>query len=144
MYLLADYPDEMEELFAVLHERNKKQHAALMEYLTDLVIDYEYTSTTVMNPDMFVRYSLPAINDYVDICHKSGKLYITHMCGKLRGLINEVGSGRQDGVDSLCPPNTGDLCCRDAKKPVEKKSLLSEVSTRLSFLAQPLSSPLIW
>lgn len=116
VYLMMDYPDEMEELFASMHERNKRQFAALLEYPCGVIIGYEDTSTTVMNRTMFVENSLPAINEYADMVHEAGKIYITHMCGKLTGFINEVGSGRQDGVDSVCPPFTGDLCPWDARK----------------------------
>ncbi|HIS70178.1 MAG TPA: hypothetical protein IAA58_12540 [Candidatus Gallacutalibacter stercoravium] len=115
VYLMADYPDEMEELFDAMHQRNLRQYEALAQYPCDVVIDYEDTSTTVMSKNMFVNYSLPAINDYADAMHRAGKLFITHMCGKLTGFIDEVGSGRQDGVDSLCPPETGDLCAWDAR-----------------------------
>ncbi len=116
VYLMMDYPDEMEELYAAMHERNRRQYAALLEYPCGVIIDYEDTSTTVMSRSMFVENSLPAINDYADLCHEAGKLYITHMCGKLTGFVQEVGSGRQDGVDSVCPPFTGDLCPWDARK----------------------------
>lgn len=116
VYLMADYPEEMDALFAAMHQRNKRQYAALLEYPCDVIIDYEDTSTTVMNRRMFTEYSLPAINEYADLVHQAGKLYITHMCGKLTGFAKEIGSGRQDGVDSVCPPNTGDLWPWDARK----------------------------
>lgn len=116
VYLMEDYPDEMTELFAAMHERNKRQYAALLEYPCDYIFDYEDTSTTVMNRSMFVDCSLPAINDYADMVHDAGKIFITHMCGKLSGFVHEVGSGRQDGFDSICPPNTGDLYPWDARR----------------------------
>lgn len=115
VYLMADYPDEMDELYAVMHERNKRQYATLLEYPCELMIAYEDTSTTVMSRSMFVDYSLPAINDYADLIHRAGKMYITHMCGKLTGFAHQIAEGRQDGIDSVCPPNTGDLCCWDAR-----------------------------
>lgn len=116
VYLMADYPDEMEALFNAMHQRNLLQYKELTKYPTDVVIDYEDTSTTVMSKNMFKNYSMPAINDYADIMHASGKLFITHMCGKLAGFVNEIGAGRQDGVDSVCPGNTGDLDPWDARE----------------------------
>ncbi len=116
VYLMADYPEEMEALFEAMQQRNIRQYQALLQYPCGVIIDYEDTSTTVMSRSMFTEYSLPAINTYADLCHEAGKLYITHMCGKLSGFVKEVGSGRQDGVDSVCPPFTGDLCPWDARK----------------------------
>lgn len=116
VYLMADYPEEMDELFNTMQKRNLQQYKALLEYPCDYIFDYEDTSTTVMNLTMFTDYTLPVINEYSDLVHSAGKVFITHMCGKLTGFVNEIGSGRQDGIDSVCPPNTGDLYPWDARK----------------------------
>lgn len=124
VYLMADYPDEMDVLFQVMHQRNLRQYRALLEYPCDTIIDYEDTSTTVMSRSMFVNYSFPAINEYADLVHQSGKHFITHMCGKLTGFIHEIAKGRQDGLDSVCPPHTGDLYSWDARQILGPNKLL--------------------
>lgn len=124
VYLLADYPDEVEELFAVMHERNLRQYKTLLEYPCDYIFDYEDTSTTVMSPSMFEDYSLPAINDYSDLVHSAGKTFITHMCGKLTGFGDLISKGRQDGIDSVCPPETGDLEPWNAKNLLGKEKVI--------------------
>lgn len=116
VYLLADYPDEMEEFFQAGHERNKKMYQALCEYPCPVIFDYEDTSTTVISRNMYQNYTAPYIDEYADIVHGAGKLYITHMCGKLKGFVKEIGAGKMDGIDSVCPPTTGDLCCWDARE----------------------------
>lgn len=124
VYLLADYPDEVGELFAVMHERNIRQYKALLEYPCDFIFDYEDTSATVMSRTMFEDYSLPAINGYADLIHGAGKSFITHMCGKLTGFADLIASGRQDGIDSVCPPETGDLYPWDAKKLLGEEKVI--------------------
>ena len=79
------------------------------------MIDYENTSSTVMSPAFYRQYSDPFINEYANICHAAGKLFITHMCGKLSAFNRELRQGRQDGVDSLCPPTTGDIWAHEAR-----------------------------
>lgn len=116
VYLLADYPEEMEEVFAAMHERNKRTYQLLAGYPGEVVFDYEDTSTTVMSRSMYVNYTMPCVDDYADIMHRAGKLFIAHMCGKLTGFIQEIGKGRMDGIDSVCPPTTGDLCSWDARQ----------------------------
>lgn len=116
VYLQMDYEDEMEELFTSMHQRNKRLYDALMDYPCDVVFDYEDTSTTVMNKKMFLNDSMPYFNDYADICHEHDKLFITHMCGKLSGFSDLIAQGKQDGIDSVCPPTTGDLTAWDARK----------------------------
>ncbi len=116
VYLQMDYEDEMQELFQAMHEKNKRSYAALMDYPGAAVFDYEDTSTTVMNINMLENDSAPYYNEYADICHAAGKIFITHMCGKLDGFKEIIATGRQDGIDSVCPPTTGDLYPWDARK----------------------------
>jgi Uroporphyrinogen decarboxylase (URO-D) len=114
-YMLLDHPVEMAECFSVMHLNNLEQYRLVCESPTDLVIDYENTSSTVMSPAFYRQYSDPFINEYADICHAANKLFITHMCGKLSSFTAELRQGRQDGVDSLCPPTTGDIWAHEAR-----------------------------
>lgn len=116
IYLMYDYPDEMDELLNAMHQRNLKHYRALAQYPTEVVIDYEDTSSTVMNPSMFQNYTAPVIEDYAKIMHDSGKVFITHMCGHLSTFAEMIGCGTQDGIDSVCPPDTGDFYAWDARK----------------------------
>lgn len=114
-YFLADHPSEMAELMQAMHRRNKRVYEVLAQAPAPLIIDYEDTSTTVMSPAIYRQWSLPHIDEYADICHAGGKLFITHMCGTLKGVADLVGQGRQDGVDSLGPEPTGDLSAPEAR-----------------------------
>lgn len=116
VYALADYPEEMDQLLAAMHERNKVAYELMAESPSPVVFTYEDTSTTVMSPNMYVSYSAPQLNEYADILHKAGKIFITHMCGKLKGFIDLIGNGNMDGIDSLCPPTTGDLWAHEARE----------------------------
>ena len=114
-YLLIDHPAEMAECFSVMHQKNLEQYRMVGESPTDVVIDYENTSSTVMSPTFYRQYSEPLINEYADICHAANKLFITHMCGKLAAFKAELRQGRQDGFDSLCPPTSGDTWACEAR-----------------------------
>ena len=114
-FLLIDHPAEMEECFAVMHQKNLEQYRLVCESPTDVVIDYENTSSTVMSPNFYRQYSEGYINEYADICHAANKMFITHMCGKLAAFKTELRQGRQDGFDSLCPPTSGDTWACDAQ-----------------------------
>lgn len=109
VYLMGDYPSEMDELFFAIHERNKRCYNVLAQYPCPVVFNYEDTSTTVMSRNMFENYSLPAINDYSKMMCDAGKIFITHMCGKLQGFSELISRCNADGIDSVCPPTTGDV-----------------------------------
>lgn len=119
-YALMDYQDEMEELFDSIHEFNKKVFEVYAKSPAKVIIAYEDTSTTVLSPSWFEKYCLEQINEYSDILHKNDKIFITHMCGKLSNLTNLISKGRQDGIDSVCPPTTGDLEPGDALRKINK------------------------
>ena len=127
VYLMADYPEEMDELLNAMHERDKRQCFALCEYDTPVIFQYEDTSTTVMNRILLEDYEIPCINDYAKIFHDHGKKYITHMCGKLTGFKSEIGAADMDGVDSVCPPTTGDLCPWDARESFGNKVIIGGI-----------------
>lgn len=127
VFLLADYPNEVETLFAIMHERNKDQCKVFCEYPTPVVIQYEDTSTTVMNKAMLMDYEIPCINEYAKIYRAAGIKYITHMCGKLNGFKEEIGAADMDGIDSVCPPTTGDLACWDAREAFGDKIIVGGI-----------------
>lgn len=127
VYFLADYPEEMAELMAVMQQRNLRQYAVIADSPAKIVIDYEDTSTTVMNPSMFTEYSLLQFNEYADVMKNAGKIFITHMCGSLNGLKAQIGSGRQCGVDSVCPPDTGDLTVWNARAAWGEKIIIGGI-----------------
>jgi len=115
VYYMMDYEDEMKDLLTVMHERNMRCYRELVKTSAPVIIDYEDTSTTTLSRSLLENYSIPYIEDYNKIVQDSGKIFIAHMCGKLTGFINQINQLNVNGIDSLCPPNTGDLCCWNAR-----------------------------
>ena len=113
---LFDHPDEMNQLLETMHQKNLESYRLLAESPAPVVFTYEDTSTTVMNPAMYLTYSAPQLDEYAEILHRAGKVFITHMCGKLKGFAHLIAAGAMDGVDSLCPPTTGDLWAHEARE----------------------------
>jgi hypothetical protein len=114
IYAMCDYPGEFDELVWAFHEFNKKIVHITCESPAQLIFCYEGTSTTVISDEIYLKYSLPQTDEYADIVHSYGKKFITHMCGKLTGFKDIIQKGRQDGIDSLCPPTTGDVTLCEA------------------------------
>ena len=56
-YLLLDHPAGMAECFSVMHQKHLEQYRWVCESPTDVVIDYENTSSTVMSPAFYRQYS---------------------------------------------------------------------------------------
>ena len=115
VYLLEDHPDEIMDLANAIHEHNLDAYRIMADSPAEVVFTYEDTSTTVMSRDMYQNLSAPQLDEYADILHAGDKVFIVHMCGKLKGFSDEVGAGRMDGIDSLCPPTTGDFWAHEAR-----------------------------
>jgi len=108
-YYLNDYPKEMEEILDIMHKRNKKIYHIIIKSPAEVIIDYENSSTNLFSPQIFERYCLDQINEYADIGHQAGKIFLTHMCGKLDKIIDLLDQGKQDGIIDISPLPTGDL-----------------------------------
>lgn len=116
VYGLVDYKEELESVMRTMHERNKEVYRLICRSPAEAVIAYEDTSSTVISPSYFHKYCAPFIDEYADICHDAGKWFITHMCGKLSVFNEQIKAGHQDGVDSVCPPPTGDTWPHEARE----------------------------
>lgn len=115
-YYFHDYPIEMEEILDIMHERNKKIYHIIIKSPAEVIIDYENSSTTLFSPQIFDRYCLNQFNEYANIVKQAGKIFLTHMCGKLDKIMNLLSQGKQDGIIDVSPAPTGDLNIAEALK----------------------------
>jgi len=112
----TDHLNELEKLMEVMHEKNIEAYKLLANSPASIVISYENTSTTLVSPAIYEKYSLPYIDDYADILHNKNKLFLTHRCGKLIGLVGLLKKGKDDGIIDISPKPTGDLNIWDARE----------------------------
>jgi uroporphyrinogen-III decarboxylase len=115
-YALRDHPDTMEECFSLMHVFHQQAYRIIAESPAEVVIGYENTSTTLTSPANYRRFDLRHCNDYAAICREAGKTYLTHMCGRLSGLAEDLSHSRQDGFIDIAPAPTGDVRMGEAKR----------------------------
>ena len=107
--LLRDHREETEELLSLMHDRRKQEYEMVARRMpVEVGIPVENTSTTMVSPSVYERYSLPQIRDYVDILHRHGRLAVLHMCGHLKALLPLIKQTGMDGINALTPPTVGD------------------------------------
>ena len=126
-FLLSDYQDEVEALMELIHKSALERLKVLIDSPAEVIIAYEDTSTTVLSAGWYRKYSSPYINAYADMVKKSGKLFITHMCGKLKGFADLINHDRMDGIDSVCPPETGDMWAHEALELLPGKLIIGGI-----------------
>ena len=115
-YTLNDHPDEMKAMMDLMHERNLEVLQIIMDSPAEVGIQYENTGTTYVSPRMYEQYEGPPIDVYADMLHSADKVYLVHMCGRLKGLADLVAKGRQDGSADIASPPTGDWTLADARQ----------------------------
>jgi len=126
-YLLCDYRREVEALMELIHQRNMERLKIIIDSPAEVIFAYEDTSTTVLSAEWYQKYSSPYINAYADVVNESGKVYITHMCGKLKGFVDLINRDRMHGIDSVCPPETGDMWAHEALEMLPGKVIIGGI-----------------
>jgi len=107
-YLLADSPREMAELLDGMHRRNCEYYEVAAAGPGEVVRSFEDTSTTLISPSLYREWCLRQLQDYRDICHAHGKLFVPHMCGLLKGVLSELRETGLDGIEAITPSPLGD------------------------------------
>jgi len=111
---LFDHTQEVEGLMALMHEKNKEVYEAAAASPAEFIMLYENTSTTMISPGIYEKYSLNHVKDFVDIMHAHGKVALVHMCGRLNKLLPLIKETGLDAIDALTPSPTGDVDFSDA------------------------------
>ena len=115
-YLLRDHQDDMEALIQTMHARIREAYVLIARSPARIVIAMEDLSGTTSSPEIFQRYSWRHLNEYADILHAEGKVFLAHMCGRLKAMAPLIARSRLDGVESLTPPAIGDLKVAEARE----------------------------
>jgi len=115
-FLMADHPKEMQHLLDTMHRRNCEYYETAADAPGEVVRSFEDTSTTLLSPELYREHCLRQLQDYRDICHARGKLFVPHMCGLLKGLLPELKETGSDGIEAVTPPPLGDTAIGVARE----------------------------
>ncbi len=126
-YLLHDYPREVEAVLDGLHEVQRKTVEGIAESPASVVIEYENTSSTLLSPTIFRRYCLPILNEYADIFKSAGKIFLVHMCGKLKAFQSDLASAHFDGIADISPLPTGNFTLDEAAAALPGKIVIGGI-----------------
>ncbi len=115
-YDLFDRPEIVDAVLKPMCERNREAvelSSELDEY--DYFLTFEDSSTQNYSPEMYSTYIAPEIGDWQAILSRTGKRYVQHACGHLSGILDAISSQGIWGVESLSPPQTGDVSLREVR-----------------------------
>jgi uroporphyrinogen-III decarboxylase len=113
-FALQDFRAEVEALMEEMHRKNLAVYEIVARSPVEVVILCENTSTRMISPAIYERYSLGHVRDFVELMHRHGKVAVVHMCGHIRGLLSLIAQTGLDGIDALTPPPTGNTTPQEA------------------------------
>ena len=107
-YLLEDAPELLEKTVELIQQQRQKIYELLAKHIPcKTIIPVENTSTTMISPSLYRKYTLPHMQKYAETMHKYGKKAIIHMCGHLGALLPELKEVGLDGIHALTEPPVG-------------------------------------
>ncbi len=124
VYMLADYPDEMNEMLDTFHAKQLDMWRAMADVPAELAFIHDNLSSTTTSRAMYRRYDQRYVNTFADVLHAGGKILLTHWCGKLTGFADDLVDARQDGISDVTPPPTGDMDIVEARRTWAKQFVL--------------------
>ena len=114
VYMIEDYPDEIDECLAVMREKSLQTLTISADSPAEAFFFCEDSSTTNISPAYFIKYAAPEIADWAKIAHDAGKLLIHHACGHIKDLVVPMCETGIDVIESITPPPIGNIEIWDA------------------------------
>jgi len=106
---LLRYRSDLENLISTMHEANMEIYGVMADSPLEFNCIVENTDIKLASPEVYARYSMGHVRDFVDAMHRAGKVAIVHMCGKVNGLLHLISQTGLDGIDCLTPAPIGDI-----------------------------------
>ena len=108
-YLYSDHIDEVEQTLEVAHQMYLRLFRTVAEGPGEVVIQYENLSSSLCSPAIWEKYSFGHANEYADILHDAGKIFLQHNCGHLAAFGTKIGQMHLDGCVDVATPPTGTI-----------------------------------
>ena len=116
VYDLQDQPERVALALKLMHQINCRHYELLCaSMLGRVVVNWDDVNNLYLSRRLLQEYWVPTIRDYAAICHRYGKLFVMHTCGRLQGFIDLFAETGLDAIDWLTPPPTGDVTFAEAQ-----------------------------
>ena len=133
--MLHDYPDEMDELIALMHADRMRRIRAIVDVTpADGVISGENTSTTLISPAQFEKYCYVHLCDYGRVIEAGGKMHELHMCGHTRVLLELIDTIPASSIEAYTSPTLGNTRLVDGRTSAPGKTLIGGTNVNVWLL----------
>jgi hypothetical protein len=123
--LAADEPTEFEATLAAINTAHAACCRLMAEGPSQVLIHSDNLTSDTHSPPWVARYSAEHYRTMTRIAHEHGKPLVTHIDGRLRGLLAATRDLGFDGADAATPAPWGDLTPAQCRAEAGPKYILS-------------------
>lgn len=136
-FLLYDEPELFAEILQVMHaDRMRWYDAVLPHWQADTFWMTENTSTTLISPEMFRRFSVPHLIQAGRRIEQEGIISVHHMCGTLNALLEDIDALPARVNEAYTTRPLGDVSLAEGRTRMRSKCLLGGTNATL-WMAKP-------
>ncbi len=105
----AKYPDLVEDLYRAISKSREPMYEIAARSPADVIWCGDNIDGVLVNPRLFERYFMPEYEKMAKPIHGQGKLFASHMDGRVNVLKDLIAQTPLDIIEGLHPPPMGDL-----------------------------------
>ena len=109
VYLLADAPDEMMEIFDIMERKYDLAAAIAVDSPAECIMIPENLSSEAVGKSYYLRYLRGYESKWIKNIKQAGKYSFIHMDGTLKGLLKHVAETGFDVIEAATPFPSGDM-----------------------------------
>ncbi|MDP6116513.1 MAG: uroporphyrinogen decarboxylase family protein [Planctomycetota bacterium] len=131
-YLLIDHPGEVEALFDAMYRPLRRKAEILADKSPcDIFYLVENTSTTLISPEQYRRYSYPHVMECARIVSDAGRKLVLHMCGHLKTILPDLANLPAAAFEAFTSPPVGNTTLLDGRTGCPDKCLIGGTNAAL-------------
>lgn len=123
--LALDEPDELAQTIATINTAHAQVCRLMAEGPSQVLFHSDNLSADVQSPPWLLRHSGEHYRRMAAIAHEYGKPIITHIDGRLRGLLRTTRDLGIDGADAVTPAPWGDITPTQCRAEAGPRYVLS-------------------
>lgn len=110
-----DHPAKFQSLYELIFEKEKEKYKMFADSPANIAWCPDNITAMITSPNFFKKFCLPFYNQMADILHEKDKIFVVHMDGQLRALVDLIAETKIDVIEAFTPPPTGNLPISEAR-----------------------------
>lgn len=120
-----DEPEELEATVSAINTSHRQVFQLLADGPSEVLLVSDNLSSDVQSPPWFAKFSASHYRWMADTAHAVGKPLVSHIDGRLRGLLKASADAGVDAADAVTPAPWGDLTPQECRAEAGERFILS-------------------